>query len=294
MQFIIPFLLTDLRQIPKNLLDKYNLKLEGTLFDASFLEDQEVWDLIEDNLLKVNKTYPKKLYSLHFPTDNANYLKDPTCKKNLFRFLDLAVEHKVQVVVLHSNFIQPITEFDVSLLKDIRKEFVSFFSEIDKYLKGKNILVAIENLPIIGNLGDDFDSVFVFPKDFQDVNFKNVKVVWDLCHWAFTYYSLNLLKHYSKHVSVTHPDLLAFKILGNKIVHIHFGSFTGLAHPNTNNFSEGSTPEEGDFPEELMIKMIKAVQEINSSVGITFEIKEDDYTKRENLVKALEWFKRTI
>lgn len=285
----IPFSLTDIKQIPVDLIGKENLTLEGNVFDARFFKKKGGWNIARKNIDEINKTLPRKLASLHFPVENANYIDSNKTKDSLFKFIDLANESDVPLVVLHSNYIQRIEGYYCRELPKIRKKFLEFFRELDISLKSKNVVVCIENMPIIGNDGDDFDSVFVFPEDFQRFNFRNIKIVWDFSHWAYTCFLIKRLSNITERLSSEITDFDEFLKIRENIVHTHFSSFK--AKPL--GCEEGIMPKKGSFDAETFIKILKKLNE-GVDISMTLEIKDENYRNRVNLFETIKWFKKYV
>lgn len=291
----IPFLLTDINQIPYDFVKKHNLLLEGNIFNGNDLLHEYNWEIIEGNIKLINQQLPNRLFSIHFPTDNADYLNSKINRQMLHRFIDLAIKYKILVVVLHSNYIQTLSEFSVGDLSKTRDKFLLFFQKLNYSIRDKNIIICIENMPVIGNNGDDFDSVFIFPEDFSKFNFSKIKVVWDLGHWFFTYKSLQLLKNYSTRVRVDEVKVSDFFKIQNLIYHMQFSSFKGFTFPQTDSIcKEGETPKKGIVEEKLITEILQKINVQFKDMTMTLEIKDTDYTDRQNLYSTIRWIKKNI
>jgi len=286
-KYSVPFLITELHQIPAGLLKKNNLFLEGTIFDCKQLENKKNRDLILRNISAVNDKYKGKLIALHFPTENANYLDSPIIQQKLIDFINVADSFGIEKVVLHSNYIQKEDVYDKNKLESIRKKFNTFFKKLDKFLEDKKTIVCIENMPIIGNDGTDFDSIFVFPQDFSDLKYKNIKITWDIGHWAYTFYFIETLSDISPLVKTDRIRFDDFSSLKKQIAHFHFSSFKKM----NNVCQEGVCPQYGDFDQKTLGEIIKKINSDWSDTYMTLEIGEKDYTKRINLKKTLDWIK---
>ena len=83
----ISFLAYDKRQIDTKWLDK-KLGFEGNIFNGNDLNEAENWDRIKENLDYILKSN-SNILTLHFPTENANYLKNTNAKHQLYDFIDL-------------------------------------------------------------------------------------------------------------------------------------------------------------------------------------------------------------
>ncbi|PGQ39286.1 endonuclease, partial [Bacillus thuringiensis] len=86
-------------------------------------------------------------------------------------------------ITVHANQFMNVTEFQNYNLLDNRKRIIEFFNMLDEEIKGTDIWIGVENLPIIGNLGDDFDPIFIYPEDFTDLvnlELSKVGITWDI------------------------------------------------------------------------------------------------------------------
>jgi hypothetical protein len=281
----VPFLLTNDKQLPKKLIKKYDLWLEANVFDSN-----QLISLVEKNkfskLLKKAKLIGN-VHSFHFPVENADYMESKIVKNLLFETIRIIGVNKIPYLVLHSNHIRPMGKFDHKKLPHIRKRYFDFYKSLGEFAQSQNVIVCIENLPIIGNMGDDFDSVFVFPKDFNNLPKNGIRIVWDLGHWAYT---CNIFKTVSKTIkslpksTPIFPDFIKLK---KNISHFHFSSFKKL---NSLMCREGIVPRDGDFNEDELVKCCKIINKWPQEIGMTLEIQEKDYRKRINLIKTIKWF----
>lgn len=290
-----PFLLSNLDQVPFDLVEEKKIQLEGAIFDLQYLKNEGSWEKIELNIDYLSRSYPGILHSLHFPTDNADYIKSINLQQYLYRFIELASSNRISILVLHSNCMQDTLNFKITDVKGARERFLSFLSDLDIFLIDKGVTVCIENLPIIGNQGNEYDSLFVFPEDFAKFNFQRIKIVWDLGHWAYTCQILSMLQNFSSRVKADKANFRDFLILKDLIAHTHFSSFKGINIPFLNSsYKEGIHPSEGDFSEDTLIKLVQEINGWEKEIGMTLEIQEIDYTNRLNLRKTVDWFEKNI
>lgn len=289
-RFLCPFLITDIKQIPDKLLSKYNLGLEAICFEGKLLNSL---NFIAKQIEKINNTYSNKLVSFHFPTENANYLENSKIRNQLFKIIDLCQKNNISKIIIHSNYFERSTKFDFTKLPAIRKKFIDIFKKIDAEIIDDNFTLLIENMPIIGNNGDDFDSVFVFPNDFSAFKeFKNIKINWDFGHWAFT---MKLIEEIKKLSPVT-ADLKAhfsdFKNVFSEIEHCHLSSFNGLTFPMTRGVCfEGVPPQLGNYSPTELEAAIRWVNTQKPYIQISLEITEQNYYNRKNLKRTLAWLR---
>lgn len=290
----IPFLLSELTQIP-DLIKERNFLLEGIVFDANLFAKKNFWKKIEVSMAFLSKKFPNRLYSLHFPVDNADYLSSPIVKEYLYRFIDLAVSYKVQIIVIHSNYIKSLNTFNIETLGKKRKEYLCFFKILDRYIAKKNITLCVENMPIIGNHGNDVDSVFVLPQDFKEFNFSNIKIVWDIGHWAYTWSVLKSLNRISPYIKTINVRFNEFFLLKQNLAHFQLSSFKTIALPGTGTKClEGIVPSDGDIDEHLLRDILLSINSWKNSYVVSLEIQDKDYTDRVNLFKTIKWLDEQI
>lgn len=292
----VPFLLSNPEQIPPEVKSNEKILLEGNVFDAALFTDADYWKKLENVIKDLNIQYPGKLYSLHFPTENADYMQSGSVEKYLFRFLDLVIKNNIQILVLHTNHIVPHVQFNYKSIISVRKKYFKFFNKIDTYIKGTNSFVCIENLPIIGNNGDDFDSVFVFPEDFSGLKFERVKIVWDIGHWAYTWSVLKSLNNISPYIMIKPIGSFdSFLSLRDEIKYFQFSSFKTIAFPGTRSKClEGIVPSKGDIDEHLLRDVLLLIHSWNESYVMSLEIQDEDYKNRINLLDTIDWIDRII
>ena len=289
-----PFLLTNLDQIPTDLI-KTGIHLEGNIFDGNDLRDETIWKRISENLNTIKHRYGEIIHSLHYPMNNANYISDPRAKDWLNRFVEIAHKFNIQTIVLHSNYFQSIDEFKVSKIKKIRDKYLTFFQNMDNDIKGSNVKIGVENMPIIGDKGNDYDSIFVLPSDFENFDFENIGVTWDIGHWAYTYFILSSLGNFSTAVTTQKLEFNEFTTIRKKIFHTHFSSFKGTTYPFSNSScEEGIVPSEGTIDPIYLANSIKEIDKWNKPITMTLEIREDNYNKRVNIGKTIEWINNSI
>lgn len=290
----IPFLLTDLNQFSSDLLEK-DIHFEGSIFDGNDLRNDLVWKKIKKNLSFIRNTYGNVIHSLHYPMDNANYLEDKISKNNLYKYIELAQQNEICTIVLHSNCIQSLTEYDARKLDVIRAKYLLFFSELNEFLKDGRMMVGIENMPIIGDKGEDFDSVFVLPSDFGDINYSNIGITWDFGHWAYTHLVLSNLSNFSQAIKVNSTNFKDYIDLKSQIIHTHFSSFIGTTYPHSGSICrEGAGPSTGTPDHLLLENAVKEVQSWEKPLAMTLEIQEVDYTNRVNVIQVIDWIKSIL
>lgn len=288
-RFLCPFLVTDLKQIPKSLVAKYNLGLEGVIFDGSKLQSE--FKRIKANLLQVQKEFPGKLISLHYPTDNADYIKGGREFLKLLEFIKMAQSLGIRKIILHSNFFVDAFAFNQSTLKAQGAKYLSVFKKLDRILEGFETRICIENMPIIGDQGENFDSIFVFPEDFHIIKkFKNIKINWDLGHWAITCKLLWDIKRLSLRTASIKINFSEYLENERDIIHFHLSSFSGNTFINSNALCrEGIPPSRGDIDESYFTNALKRISKSGKITDVSLEINETNYYSRPNLLETLGW-----
>ncbi|OGN29956.1 MAG: hypothetical protein A3A33_01380 [Candidatus Yanofskybacteria bacterium RIFCSPLOWO2_01_FULL_49_25] len=292
-KLVIPFLLTDYKQIPPQLLNG-GYYLEGDVFDTQQLIDRGDRLRIEKNISYLVSTYPNQLINMHFPNEHADYLSSRHLKKLLIEFLALGAQYGVQRIILHANCIRPLISFDGQNLNKLRDKYVLLYETLNHEAEKQNIQICIENMPLIGNEGNDFDSIFVFPSDFKKIKYSHIKINWDIGHWAYTLYMLNLIS--SIHPTIqTPPDVLDdFFKLKDSITNMHFSSFRGVAFPKTGLCKEGYHPRKGDFEEKALQSLMRRIHAWKKEIPVTLEIQDTDYHNRQELLETVNWFKKSV
>ncbi|HAE36253.1 TPA: hypothetical protein DCX66_04005 [Candidatus Nomurabacteria bacterium] len=286
-------------QVPLEYLISNNFKIEANVFDINQLLAEESIHKLTKELFDFQSLSRNIVGSLHFPTDNADYLSDPEKYKALISAINICSETGISIIVLHSNYIISSNLFNKNDIENIRNGYSSLLSDIDLYITKQNIkvLICIENMPIIGNDGIDFDSVFIFPEDFVFIkNLKNMAVTLDICHWGFTCEFMKSIDNIHPYIeskkSIKFNDMLK---ISNIIKHLHLSSFKYLTFPHTMiNCEEGIIPNLGLISEQEILSVLKSMQDDEQNRLLTLEIKEIDYTNRINFIKTVDWLKNIM
>ncbi|MGE8057797.1 endonuclease [Bacillus mycoides] len=294
----VPFFGLDSKQVDLKWVEQ-GYGLEANIFDGESLHDKSYTTKFSDVLSFVQTLNPS-LLTLHFPTDNADYLNSEFIKKQLYEFINLAIKYNAAGITVHANQFMNIAEFQKYNLIDNRKKIIEFFKMIDEEIKGTNIWIGVENLPIIGNLGDDFDPIFVYPEDFNDLvnlDLSNVGITWDICHWSITYLTRLGISKLLRQEEIEYKDFHKYINLMDHIKHLHFSSFKHLTIPYSEvRCFEGEIPTNGSINENLLHETLSKVNNQVSSrnIGIVFEVQETDYTNRVKSWETLNWFQKNI
>jgi hypothetical protein len=295
----IPYRTGSPEQVPLEYIISNNFKIEANIFDIDQLLTEESIRKLTKELSNFQSLSMGIVGSLHFPTDDADYLSDPEKYNALISAINICSETDIPIIVLHSNYIISSDLFDKNDIQNIRHKYSSLLSEIDLYITKQNInvLVCIENMPIIGNDGIDFDSIFIFPEDFISIkNLKNIAVTLDICHWGFTCEFMKSINNIHPYIeskkSIKFNDILE---ISNIIKHLHLSSFKYLTFPHTMiNCEEGIIPNLGLASEQEILSVLKSLQDDEQNRLLTLEIKEIDYKNRINFIKTVDWLKNVI
>ncbi|MDG4803229.1 TIM barrel protein [Micromonospora sp. WMMD980] len=277
---LMPFWGLDVSQLDQRWLDCGH-GVEALLFRADELHELAV---LERNLSTVAPTGP---LTMHFPMD-ANYLEDRWIRDRLYEFIDIALRHGGRGVVVHTNYLIPVERLYRHDLAALRQRFLDLFSEVDEYLAGTGLWLGVENMPLIGDLGDDVDAVFVYPSDFAALRFNNVGITFDLAHWVGALESSHQAARHELPAEilppVQHCDLLDVTALRDRIKHLHFGAVSGVALPIRRSRAQG-----GDLPGDDPRYAALAQSMCGAGLTMSLELTEADYRRRVNLWRGLDW-----
>lgn len=285
----IPFLLSDNKQLPEKLIKQRKLWLEANVFDS----EQLVKLIKKQKFSKLLKDASRVgiIRAFHFPVENSDYLESKIISKLLYKSIKIIGENKIPYFVLHSNHIRLMEKFDHKKLPKIRQKYLNYYKTLGKFAQRHNVTVCIENIPIIGNEGNDFDSVFVFPADFNNLPKTGIKIVWDMGHWAYTCNTYKTLSKKIKSLPKKSPTFFDFLKLKKNLSHFHFSSFKKLTPLMC---TEGVIPQDGDFNKNILAKYCRIIHEWPQEIGMTLEIQEKNYHNRVNLAKTLKWFDSSV
>ncbi len=226
------------------------------------------------------------------PTVFADYFHNASMRGALMELAAVCSQNGLDAIIIHSNHFESITSFNPHNLTSVRSHYIDLLQELDVKFRRLGIQLLVENMPIIGNNGDDFDSIFVFPDDFDGFErFTNVGIAWDFGHWAFTVALMKKIADVSRMAVHSAPDFWDFRHIFPLIRHFHLSSFRGLAVPELGSRCvEGMPPQSGDFDPSLFEKALQLAA-AEKAAGVSLEISEVDYRDRINLRKTLEWMR---
>ncbi|MFE1441618.1 sugar phosphate isomerase/epimerase family protein [Streptomyces sp. NPDC058739] len=269
--------------------------LEAYVFDGGDLEHEDQWRVL-DGSLRHARQIAREL-TLHFPTENADWVADRVIYDRLRRFCELAADTGAQGVVLHANQFVQLADWPGFDLADARAKVVEKLARLDGDLAGVPVWIGVENLPVIGAQGIDFDSVFVTPEDFGPLaalGSERIGVTWDVCHWAVSYSTLSAIARLERRPVPVGP----YELPRLPVKHVHFASFAGHAMPGwPEQCTEGVPPQDGSIGQDLLAGMLSAAVEAalgaaraeGRTPGVVLEVQEDDYEGRKNCWKTRDW-----
>ncbi len=264
--------------------------VEAYVFDGDDLAREDQWRLLAENLRHVRGLGAQRL-TLHFPTDRADWVDDRDAFHKLLRFCDVAAEHGAAGVTVHANqfvSLRDWPDFDVAAR---RKRVIDRLAELDARLTHHPLWIGVENLPVIGAQGEDYDPVFVYPADFAAIaaiGSPRLGVTWDICHWAVTYALAVAVGNLRQRPT----ELTPLELPAAPLRHIHFGSFSGIALPYLpQQCKEGVPPPDGDPDPGLLARMLCAALDAAPDAGVVFEVQEDDYLDRRACWSTLTWLR---
>lgn len=268
--------------------------MEAILFNREDLE-KPIWDISWKNVEKAGLLYKPENISFHFPVNDSDYVEDTFVSLRLQEALQRATDLGLHGVVVHSNRVRPLNKWKYIDIADWRKQVANKLNQIRELVPEDQTWLALENMPIMDNHGKEIDPLFVFPSDFILLVKSRVKVVWDICHFTNTFANLKQLstgiqnKEYYPNVKPIKP--FDFVEIAKQIVHWHFSSFLGVANPDTGlQCREGILPCCGELDEEIYVECLKHILSVGKpDQHIVFEIQEQDYTRRLNAEKMLQW-----
>ncbi len=293
MKYSIPFLAKEETQLPP---PGQNQAVEAVLFNREDLEGN-AWEQSWKNIQHATTLYQPHNVTFHFPVNDADYVEDLRVASKLQEALKRAADLGLHGIVVHSNRIRLLNEWESIPILEWQKMVADRLHEIRERVPGECWL-ALENMPIMDNYGIEIDPLFVYPSDFTVLEGINVKIIWDLCHFTSTYANLCQLKSGDQQAKYypNQKEMTPFDFLGieKKIAHWHFSAFRGIANPDTGTTCrEGVLPWESELGEKLYQELAEKIFQCdNQNRQIVFEIQEEDYAKRINAEKMMQWMKQ--
>ncbi|MCC3378208.1 sugar phosphate isomerase/epimerase [Paenibacillus farraposensis] len=274
-------------------------KVEAAIFNREDLLDP-IWDSVWANTRRAVDWFGGRNTSFHFPVNHSNIVTDPFVKSRLIETLQRSEQLGIPHVVVHANQLYLLEEWKHQNMDELRAGFLDCLQDVI-HQAGSSVSVCLENLPPIGNLYDDADPVFIFTKDFQDIQIGKMFFTWDICHYFNTVYTMNFARTHPEFQdmlpSYSPCDYMDFKTMISKIKHWHFSAFNQIANPITqSSCREGVLPWESCVDESLYAEALTLIHEdaVRENKAIIFEISEKDYTRRTHVLQMLEWAKKVV
>lgn len=296
MKFGLSYLATSKEQL-EAVLNSSARCIEGVIFDRSDLQDdrwKRVWNVME----RAAQSVERKRLSFHFPVNHSDYVSDSWIRMRLEEAYQRVCDLGIAGVVIHANRIRSIEEWQRLNPSDDRARVIEALSAVKS--RGSGSWLALENMPLMDNDLREIDPTFVFPKDFKDLHGTGVSVVWDVCHYFNSVATVRAVNEGAMPREIfpnfnETPGLLGFAALGEQIAHWHFSAFEGI--PNTilgTRSTEGHLPWTGTWCETPYREALKAMSTLLDDSTCIFEVRESDYTKRDNGNAAIEWARNVL
>lgn len=285
------FYALDLKQIPIQLIEKFG-KAEAILFSDNDLKSEN-WNKVWGNISKVVNIMGSENVSFHFPMDNCDYINNEFIKEKLIDSINKANKIGIKKIVIHPNLRYKISEWNYINREKMKEILYDFIKNIDT----GDVLLCLENMPPIGNKYDDADSAILFPNDINN----EINYTWDICHYFNVVKTMAETHNNSSWKTVLTEikecNYLDFKEKIQNIKHFHFSAFEKIANPFIKQeCKEGVLPFQSCVDESYYKKALQIIYKdaIKKDKSIIFEIAENNYYERKNIIKMLEWAKKAI
>lgn len=296
MKLSLSYLGFDAEQMPA--AGRYqNDAVESVLFHRDHLSD-EYWASNWANIEIAISEYGAENVTFHFPMNASDYIEDSFVMRRLDESYQRASDLGLTGVIVHSNRIRRAAEWRKFDQKIERLRVVEALQNIIESNNTSNTWIGLENMPNVGNSGDETDPLFVSTDDL-DILPDSIGIVWDVCHALCSYQYMQAYEN--KVISddiYLRPDASQFtniSDIGNRVVHWHFASSTGLNIPNKGTVcSEGMLPAEGDLEERFYTEQMKLIADIGGIAAVNFEVSEEDYSNRYRGPLIMDWAIQTL
>lgn len=281
------FYALDLKQIPLQLIQKFG-KAEAILFSDNDLRTEN-WNQAWENMSKVANIIGNENLSFHFPMDNCDYINNELIKEKLIDSIKRANQIGIKKIIIHPNLRYKISEWNYINREKMK---VILFDFIKKINMNNNVLLCLENMPPIGNQFDDADSAILFASDINE----KINYTWDICHYFNVVRTMSEAynnKEWNPFLAkIEQCDYFDFKEKLSNIKHFHFSAFENIANPLKKQIcKEGILPSQSCVSESYYKKALQIIYKdaIENNKSIIFEIAEENYCKREKIIKMLDW-----
>ncbi|MFU7502427.1 MAG: hypothetical protein ACE1S7_03045 [Candidatus Tisiphia sp.] len=297
MHLSIPFLATDIKQLPKANIG--NNCVEAVVFNREDIIDNNSWQKIWHNVQLATTIYGNKNVTFHFPVNHCNYVEDCIIKDKLLESYQRASDLGLWGIVVHANQIKSIKEWQQINIEGYRQIVIDVLVEIKDSFNSFT-WIALENMPIMDNYGLEIDPTFIYPSDFLRILNTPIKIVWDICHFTATIANTKEViagRHEIKYYPnlKTELNISDLDTICSHITHWHFASFKGVAKPDSTEYcQEGILPEYGTMNVEIYEDFLDYIIRNNFQQHIVLEIIEENYENRINAKKMIEWVNNQI
>lgn len=302
MIYSVPFLAPDWTQLDMELIDR-GCGVEASLFNRDDVMDDATWWLVRAHLERLSRMHLPSL-TFHFPVNNSDYVDDTSVRQRLADALALAVDLGLDGVVLHSNRTSDVAHWASTDLAQERAKLADVVGGLIDRVQGSETWVGMENMPITGNDARELDPLLVYPEDLAVLAETGVGATWDVCHFSYTaHVGPRILGGLLDQPRSDYPSLRPLRedeesllpaSLQPFLKHIHFSAFAGVADATSGERCiEGVLPWESTVSEEIYRGALRRAQ--SSGVkAITLEIAEQDYRRRANVRRMLDWCRATL
>lgn len=276
----MPYAAVDGKQLDHKWLDL------GHGVEAIFFELPDSDDLARASrvLRSLPPTTPRTIHH----TMHGNYVQDDTVRTALLKVVELADSVGAEGVVIHANHFVDVEDVPNTDFAAQRRSLVRFFADFDRdVLSTTKLWLGVENMPLIGDLGDDVDAAFVQPSDFENLHGNKVGITLDTAHLVGAVETRSSAPPEARAMLPPGdiPELDGFGRLSAKIVHLHVSAVDGLAlPPRASHAAGGAVPAADDTRYETIIRSV-----MRQGLGASLEIAESDYDERTNLWRMLKW-----
>ncbi|MFD7244540.1 hypothetical protein [Streptomyces massasporeus] len=290
----IPFLACDPGQFDPSWVER-GWGVEANLFDRRDVMDPDTWNGVRRTVRHIAATAGPPAFTFHFPVNDCDYVQDPAVEKRLFEAIDMVADNGMDGLVLHSNRIRSVREWNRLDIAVERRRYVEYLHKLADRVAGAPFWIGVENMPITGNDALELDPLFVFPEDFAGLATGNVGITWDFCHYSYSVHVAGLLAagelgaDAECHPHVRTCGYLDFARLAPATVHHHFSAFQGVATRTGGTCVEGELPSAGLVPESVYDQAFAVIAASPRARTVTLEIRETDYRDRVAVYEAARW-----
>ncbi|MFG2348684.1 hypothetical protein [Streptomyces phaeochromogenes] len=295
----IPFLASDPAQFDPGWIER-GWGVEASLFDRNDIMDADVWDGVRGTVRRIATDHQPSAFTFHFPVNDCDFLADPAVERRLVEAIDLVADNGLDGLVLHSNRIRSVEDWQRLDIEMERRYFIEYIHRLADRVGDAPFWIGVENMPIMGNDALELDPLLVFPQDFQDLSTGNIGITWDFCHYSYSVYVAGLLAagelaaDTDCYPNVRSADYLDFTRLAPVTVHHHFSSFQGVATRAGGVCLEGALPTAGLVSEAINDEAFAVIARSERARTVTLEIRELDYHNRRAVYEAASWCEQRL